>query len=122
MSSILSNFWGDAILAELFAEKLWLALHTDVPPAGEVVGGGYARQPISFHAPAGRAAASAELALFAGVPMFGANNRPLEISWWGIWDAAHDGNLQVRNELAAPIRPRVPGIIEFAPGEIGIAL
>jgi hypothetical protein len=122
MTSIISNFWGDRILADMFTGKLWLALHTGVPPADEVTGGGYTRQPISFHPPSGRAGASADLQLFTGVPMFSSGTTRLAITWLGVWDAARSGNLEFRHKLDETLHPQAPGQLEFAPGEVGITL
>lgn len=67
-----SNFYENAILAAIRLLNLELALHTGDPgedqDANEVVGGAYARQDVSFGAPAAGEMLNDVLVQFDGMP------------------------------------------------------
>lgn len=126
MTAVLSNYGGNAALSLLLrAAGLYLAAHTANPtatgdPATEVAGGGYARQPIKFSAPSGKASANTNKAYFSGMPA---------CVVWGlaVWDSPGAGNMIAALELlsgSAPAHITVDenGQLRVEVGDVAFAL
>lgn len=84
--------WGaNQALNYLFRQQgqLWLALHESDPNGAvpnEVAGGGYARQPISFNVPSGRAITSSNTQTFHGLPV-------TSVPYLAVWTDVSAGSL-----------------------------
>lgn len=88
-----STYWRDAIINTMRATGItaftgYASLHTADPGltgASEVTGGSYARQAITFDAPAGGVSANSAALTFTDMPS-------VTVTHVGVWDAATVGN------------------------------
>lgn len=114
----LSLYGGNLALEFLFRRSgLYLALHTADPTAlglasTELAGDGYARQPISFTVPSGKATTNAVKAYFAGLP-------PAIIWGMAVWDSSSAlGNMILPIRLPNPIPVPEDGMFKIEPGDL----
>lgn len=122
MSSVLSNYFGNQILAHyLIASPSWLALHSVDPTvlgdaASEVAGGDYARQRASWSAPGSKTVASTTALTFVGMPA-------ATVTYLGVWDAASGGNLLVTVPLGGDgVEVAESGHFLVAAGDVAITV
>lgn len=120
MTSVVSTYQGNLWLAQFQVGSYYLACHeTDPGVAGdrstELGGGGYARQPISFGAPSGKALLSSNSQTFTGL-------LPTEIEFFAVWDDPVAGNLRWTIALSPALTPNASGQIVAAAGDVGIQL
>ena len=122
-TSVLSNYLGNAILAEyLQAKPNWLALHIDDPTvtgdlSTEVAGGGYARQASTgaWSAPGSKTVATARALTWVGMPA-------CTVAYIAVWDALTGGHLWVTIALAPPITVPASGHFLCASGDVAVSL
>ena len=124
----ISNFLEDALInatlrntAYTSPSAVYIALYTtdptDADTGAEVVGGGYARQVVTFSAPSNGATASNAAVEF---PQALANWGT--IGWVGIRDAASSGNLLYHAPLAAAKTIQTGDIFRIAAGSLTVTL
>ena len=97
----------------------FLALYTSAPNAGgggtEVVGGSYARLPITFSAITSGSMSNTAAITFAGLPN-------ATITHYGVLNAATGGTLKVYGALNSPATTVSGDQLQFSPGSISINL
>lgn len=120
-----STHWRDAVLNALRANAISaittrVSLHTASPGltgANEVTGGSYARQTVTFGAPAtgggGRQIANSAAVTFTGMPS-------ATVTHFGLWDAASAGNFLYGDALAASQVVNAGGTFEFPIGDLTV--
>lgn len=117
MISVLSNFFGNALLLEdLCRGNNFLALHVADPTAAGLAStqlAGSSRQPIGFSLPAGRSTVSTNAQRFPGLPA-------AQVSHFGVWDDVVAGHLLVIVALNPQLL--VGGDLVWPAGEVAISL
>lgn len=91
---------------------VFVSLHSSDPGstgAGEIAGGGYARQVVAFSAAAGGATANTETLEFTGMPA-------VTVGWVGLWSASSGGEFLWAGKLTPPAGapPEWPGKAFYA--------
>lgn len=120
MTSVLSNYAGNAALALLLDGVTWVALHESDPTvtgllATEVAGGGYGRKQIRFAAASGKTRVSSTSQRFAGMPA-------CVVAYIVGWDDPSAGHMIWTKELADPITVLVSGQLLIPKGDIAVSL
>lgn len=120
MTDVLSNYLGNAWLAELVAAGGWLSLHTDDPtvlgdPSTELAGGSYIRAAMAFSSPSAKAIVSTNAQLFVGLA-------PDVILYLGLWDLQVGGHFLLAKELVTPITVTAEGNFLAAAGDFAVQL
>jgi hypothetical protein len=115
----LCNWGASTALEALLAAPTWLGLHSDDPtplgnPSSELIGGGYARQPIAFAAAAARGKVSVNAQVFSGL-LEG------EVGWLAVWTAVSSGHGIYVIELDEPILITDSGQFRCAVGDVALA-
>ena len=99
MSTLLSNYLGNAVLTQFFDATTYLSLHSSDPGltgTGELGGGDYARQLIKWTTPSNKTIGNTNDIKFA-------NLLPATILYYGVWDELVGGNFLIKYELVAQI-------------------
>lgn len=114
----LTNWGANTALEAAFLAPTWLGLNTDDPsplgsPASELVGGGYARQPISFAASASRSKVSVNAQVFTGL-------LPAAVPYFTVWTALSGGHAIYVIQLATPLMTVAYGQVRVAVGDIAV--
>ncbi len=94
--------------------SLFVSLHTADPGAtgaSEVTGGSYARQALTFGAPAAGTASNSATINFTNMPA-------VTVTHLGIWDAATAGGFHQSGSLTASVVVAAGNTLQFAAGQI----
>lgn len=112
--------WGANTAAEaVLLAPTWLGLHVDDPtPLGtsssELLGGGYARQPIAFAVSASRAKVSSNAQVFSGL-------LAAAVGFFAVHTAVSGGNIIMVIDLDDPIVVALNGQLIVPAGDIALA-
>lgn len=117
MASVLSNYYGNILLATLATNGGWLALHNADPtvtgdPTTEIAG--TVRAAVAFSSPSGKAVGSTNSQLII--------TSADDITYLGIWDNQVGGHLLFSIELGSPLAADASGQFLAASGDIGLQL
>jgi hypothetical protein len=120
MASVLTNWWGNSILAILSSKGAWVSLHEDDPtvladPGTEVAGGGYLRQQASFSTASSKTVATTNQLIFAAMPA-------ITLTYIGLNTASVGGNMYCSIAIPTPILVGDSSHIVLAAGDIAVTL
>lgn len=119
MSSVISNYLGNAALQRYFLDDLtWLALHESDPGvtgslASELAGGDYEREPSTWTSPAAKTIALAARIRYDNLPA-------CELFWFGVWDAEINGHLLTSVEIPGGLEVVDSARLVIPAGDIAI--
>ena len=99
MSSVLSNYLGNAILTQFFDATTYLSLHSSDPGltgTGEIGGGDYTRELIKWTVASNKTIGNTNKIDFA-------NLLPVTITHYGVWNEPVGGNFLIKIALDTPV-------------------
>lgn len=118
MSSVLSNFLGNAVLQQFFINRpTWITLHNDNPttagdPATELL---VTRKRAFWSAPGSKTIANTNAMTFVQLPAD-------LITYMAVWDAVTEGHMLAAILLSPAIPVLESGHLLVAPGDLAITL
>jgi hypothetical protein len=122
VTSVISNYWGNALLTQLYETGGYLALHEADPGlTGDISTelAGSIRQLLTFNAPSGKAIVSNNNQIFSLLPA-------ATIPYLAIWDSLASGHMLCSISLAAlgyaPIVIPASGEFLAAAGDVAVQL
>lgn len=121
MASVISNWWGNAILQRYLSNgTVWVALHTGDPGVNndattEVTGDGYIRQSIEFGDSSAKGVTSTTKVVFSALP-------ECVVTYYSLQTAQVGGNMFCSVELGTPISIAASGQLVIPAGDIAVGL
>jgi hypothetical protein len=105
------------VLTALLASR-FLSLHTALPPSGEVTGGAYARQPVTFAQTSGPDPTIYKNTALVQFPTATASWGT--ITHFGIWSAASGGNLLGYNTVTTAKAVAIDDAVKWDPNALAV--
>lgn len=120
MASVITNWWGNSLLAVLHNNGAWISLHEDDPgvladPGTEVAGGGYQRQLASFSSASSKTVATTNQLIFASMPA-------VTVLYLAVNTAHVGGNMYCSIVLPSPLSVADSSHVVLAAGDIAITV